>query len=188
MSVTTSNTNVEEDETDRDAMPEVAAYIAARVAARDRLKLLNRLIADTTRQSKLKDEMADFRKRIAAKNSRYARKLIYGGPATHDDEGKQNMVKKYVGTGIEQQLVPVVKEATAKAVILVGYCPDTLAYFNAMFDEAKKTFPDLHPGGVTCGKVLESSYVKGFTVILFDVPNKPHEGWTYYDSNLDFRY
>jgi len=114
------------------------------------------------------EDMADFRKKIASDGS-YARKRIYGGPKT-------------------QSMQPVKATEMATAVILVGYCPDTLAYFNAMFDEARKSFPDLKACDVTCGKVIRSESVKGFTVILFAVPDVPVDSWDYYNSHVDFNY
>ncbi len=103
------------------------------------------------------DGMADFARMIAADNG-YALKRIY---APKD-------------------------RVSATACILVGYCPDTLAHFQAIYEEAKKSFPHLTPEMVTCGKVHESSYVKGFTLVIFDCPRKKVKGWEYYESGIDF--
>ena len=56
-------------------------------------------------------------------------------------------------------------------VILVGYCDDTLAYFNALFNAAKKSFPELTEKEFTCGKVRSSPCYKGFTVVEFNATN-----------------
>lgn len=77
----------------------------------------------------------------------------------------------------------------SKAVIMVGYCPDTLAYFNAMFTEAKRSFPNLNAENVICGKVTRSNCVKGYTLIIFDCPNEPVDGWDFYEnSQIDFNF
>ncbi len=135
----------------------------------------------------MSNEMKRFRKMIET-DGRYARKIIYGGPKTHDEDGKPIMSMQYVGTTAKMSLQPVPVTEQATAVILVGYCPDTLAYFNAIFDEARKSFPDLKPDQVTCSKVSKSDCVQGFTMILFRVPNKPVKGWSYSNSHIDFNY
>jgi hypothetical protein len=76
----------------------------------------------------------------------------------------------------------------ATACVLVGYCPDTLAYFQVMFEEAKKSFPELTASDVTCAKVTSSPSIKGFTIILFECDKKPVDGWDYYDSQIDFHF
>ena len=62
------------------------------------------------------------------------------------------------------------------AFILVGYCPDTLNYFLALFDKAKESYPELTLGEVTCSKVKKSSWCEGFTLITFPVKSKAR-GW-----------
>lgn len=75
------------------------------------------------------------------------------------------------------------------AVILVGYCPDTLAYFNAMTEEARKDF-EIDDENVTCGRVRRSSSVQLFTYIMFDIDGPPRDvkGWDSYDRCVDFEY
>ncbi len=72
------------------------------------------------------------------------------------------------------------------AVMLVGYCDDTLDNFKTMVEVARKSFPDLKDEEVTCSKVRKSSSVQGFTVIIFPVTVKEAEGWTYIDHGIDF--
>ncbi len=81
-------------------------------------------------------------------------------------------------------------ERGAAACILVGYCPDTLDYFLALYEEAKKSFPDLKIGDVTCGKVTQSSSVKSFTLIIFNIPGEKRtvDGWDDWDMDLNFNY
>lgn len=75
------------------------------------------------------------------------------------------------------------------ACILVGYCPDTLAYFRAMFKLAKKSFPDLIEEECTCGKVSRSSSIQGFTLLLFHLESRKFEidGWDNFGP-IDFNY
>lgn len=81
-------------------------------------------------------------------------------------------------------------QQNSAAYILVGYCPDTLDYFNAMFRLAKKTFPWIKPSDVTCGKVRNSDSVKGFTVITFRIPPEQsyQQGWHRYGCQVDFSF
>lgn len=74
---------------------------------------------------------------------------------------------------------------TGQFGILIGYCPDTLECFQAMYEAAKKSFPALTPGDVTCGRVTQSSYNKGFTLILFQAT--PFlKGWKFVDADTPF--
>jgi hypothetical protein len=77
------------------------------------------------------------------------------------------------------------------AFILVGYCPDTLDNFLALFNDARKTFPGLRLEDISCGKVSKSNTIYGFTLIRFDVkgPRKKYRGWDGLDGkHLDFNY
>jgi len=80
------------------------------------------------------------------------------------------------------------KEGSGTGVVLVGYCPDTLAYFLAMYEEAKKTFPQLKMNDCTCSKVHTSNCIKGFTVLLFNVSGEKREyaGWDSWNMSIDF--
>ena len=73
--------------------------------------------------------------------------------------------------------------------LLVGYCPDTLAYFTALYEHAKKTFPDLKSEDVTCGKIQKSRDIYGFTFIKFPIAGKRRdiEGYTE-RREIDFSY
>ena len=80
------------------------------------------------------------------------------------------------------------KDKRGRAFILVGYCPNTLDYFLALFEEAKKSYPELTLGEVTCSKVKESGGYKGFTLITFSVKTKA-KGWTVGEyANMDIRF
>ena len=76
------------------------------------------------------------------------------------------------------------------AVIAVGYCPDTLAYFRRLYEEAQKSFPALSDIEVTCSRARNSQTMDGFTVILFKVPagHKKLAGWQYVNDVLPFSY
>lgn len=65
---------------------------------------------------------------------------------------------------------------TGTFVMLVGYCPDTLDYFNALFRKARKSFPKLSQEGVICGKVTKSDRIQGFTLLMFPAGNLL-KGW-----------
>lgn len=82
-------------------------------------------------------------------------------------------------------------KASRRACILVGYCPDTLAYFDALFIEAKKSFPWLKAENATCGKVTNSHSVQGFTLLTFLLPDDAPldvEGWSIREGHIDFHY
>ena len=49
--------------------------------------------------------------------------------------------------------------------LLVGYCPDTTPYFMGLLLDALSSFPDLNLSKVTFGKVSNSSWAKGFTLL-----------------------
>lgn len=88
--------------------------------------------------------------------------------------------------GLQKRLYT--KGTPAKGVILVGCCDDSLANFKQMVEIARETFPTLKDEDVTCSKVTQSRNVKGFTVILFDVPDGKTiaEGWDVWEGFLDF--
>lgn len=119
------------------------------------------------------NEIEDFKYRLR-KNDNYCRKFIYGN---QEREYKGN---EYVYVGE--------KRPTAIAAMLVGYCDDNLENFIAMTEVARESFSDLKNSDVTCSKVTRSSYMKGFTVILFSVPNKAVEGWHYDQGCIDFNF
>lgn len=103
------------------------------------------------------------------------------------------------------------KNFVVTGVVLVGYCPDTLDYFNALYEHAKLSFPNLAQSEITCGKVTKSSNIQGFTLLIFSLtahlkgwepvieetnehytsykPYKAPNGelWSVY-KNLDFNY
>ena len=74
------------------------------------------------------------------------------------------------------------------AVLMVGYCPDTVPYFLAMGEMILQDFPDADPNQMTCAKVRESHYVHGYTVILAPIkgPKRDVKGWD--ESHVDFTY
>lgn len=59
-----------------------------------------------------------------------------------------------------------------KAVLLVGYCPDTLSYFAGLFAEVKKAFPCAKAEEAICTKVRKSDMVNGFTMLLVPIYGK----------------
>ena len=72
--------------------------------------------------------------------------------------------------------------------IMVGYCPDTLDYFLALYNRAQKSFPSLKMSECTIGKVSKSNWNYGFTIIAFSVSSVPR-GWEKRAlKSLDFNY
>ena len=61
-----------------------------------------------------------------------------------------------------------------KIVYLVGYCPLTLAYYNALFTDAQKYFTNLDPEKAFCGKVRESAFILGYTLMIIPIENKKY--------------
>lgn len=80
------------------------------------------------------------------------------------------------------------KKKSGRAFIMVGYCPNTLDWILALYDEAKKSYPKLRPGKVINGKISKSNCYDGFTFISFPVKSKV-KGWRVIkESQLDFFY
>lgn len=74
------------------------------------------------------------------------------------------------------------------AYVLVGYCPDTLAYFKAIGERLKKQFPEVKETNITCAKVSKSESVYGFTIGLTSIkgPKRKIKGWS--ERPIDFNY
>lgn len=51
--------------------------------------------------------------------------------------------------------------------VLVGYCPQTIPYYEKMIAELKRTFPKAETRDIELGKVSKSSCVQGFTLITW---------------------
>jgi len=51
--------------------------------------------------------------------------------------------------------------------VLVGYCPQTIPYYQKMVEELQKTFPEAETRDIELGKVSKSSCVQGFTAIMW---------------------
>lgn len=78
------------------------------------------------------------------------------------------------------------KTKTGQAFIMVGYCPNTLDWILALYNEAKKNYPKLGLGEVISGKIRKSCCYDGFTFISFHVKSKA-KGWEIRkESQLDF--
>lgn len=60
-------------------------------------------------------------------------------------------------------------------IVLVGYCPDTLAWFAGMFADMQAACPDVNAERAICTKVRESSCRKGFTLLLADIKGEPRD-------------
>lgn len=66
-----------------------------------------------------------------------------------------------------------------RLVYLVGYCPDALSYYLAMFMDAQKVVPEINAGDTLCSKVSKSCCCQGFTLMLIDIagPKRKIEGF-----------
>lgn len=51
--------------------------------------------------------------------------------------------------------------------VLVGYCPQTIPYYQKMIKELRRTFPEAKTKDVECHQVTKSSCVQGFTLITW---------------------
>lgn len=80
-------------------------------------------------------------------------------------------------------------ENGGKAILLVGYCPDTLPYFLGLAQDLKERIPEANLNEAICAKVSKSDYLYGFTVLLAPVDCKKRniEGFDEYKS-IDFNY
>jgi hypothetical protein len=102
-----------------------------------------------------------------------------------------------IATMIEPQPIPEHAEKYVKwrddgkfgwAYIVVGYCPDELAYFIGLAQELAKDIPEVNPGKVTCSKITVSSTMKGFTIAIarLAIPKREIPGYT--ERSMDFNY
>lgn len=75
------------------------------------------------------------------------------------------------------------------AILLVGYCPQTLPYYLGLVEDLLSTFPDVDKKEIQFGHVTQSTTVKGFTILLapVDGPKREIHGYTEWDS-IDFNY
>lgn len=81
------------------------------------------------------------------------------------------------------------EDGTGTAILLVGYCPQTLPYYLGLTAELLKTFPDVDQGEIGCHHVTQSHYVKGFTLLLAKVKGPKREIPGYDErKSIDFNY
>jgi hypothetical protein len=75
------------------------------------------------------------------------------------------------------------------AILLVGYCPQTLPYYLGLVEDLLKTFPTVEQEDIFFGHVTQSNTVKGFTILMAPVsgPKRKISGYTEWDS-IDFNY
>ena len=75
------------------------------------------------------------------------------------------------------------------AIMLVGYCPDTLPYFLGLAEDLMKCIPEADLQEATCAKVSKSDCIQGFTVLMAPVPGPKRviKGFEEYDS-INFNY
>lgn len=75
------------------------------------------------------------------------------------------------------------------AMLLVGYCPQELAYYLGLAREFLKTFPDANVGAMGCHQITRSHNVKGFTLAILPIkgPKRDIPGYDVW-SGIDFNY
>lgn len=75
------------------------------------------------------------------------------------------------------------------AILLVGYCPDTLPYFLGLALDLKARIPEANIQEATCAKVSKSMSVYGFTLLMAPVPGEKRviKGFDEWGS-IDFNY
>ncbi len=76
---------------------------------------------------------------------------------------------------------------TTRAFIFTSRYDDSFAGFQRLVKEVKKDFPKIPNSEITCSKVTQSSYMKGFPVVSFLLPDntkhKNYDDWTTFDFN-----
>ena len=79
-------------------------------------------------------------------------------------------------------------ENQGKVFLLVGYCPDTLPYFLGLAQELMNDIPDVKPEEITFGKVKDSGWAKGFTLVEAsikgpkrNIPGYSERSWENFD-------
>lgn len=70
-------------------------------------------------------------------------------------------------------------ERFANVHLLVGYNQGTISDFQKMAEEMRETFPGATDDLVSAGKVNNSRFVRGFSIIHFDthIPEGAYYGW-----------
>ncbi len=72
------------------------------------------------------------------------------------------------------------KKGHATAVIhLISDMNDNIANFQEMARKLRKTFPEAKNSDITAGRIYESSYVFGHSIIIWsaELPKKDYPGW-----------
>ncbi len=72
----------------------------------------------------------------------------------------------------------------ANVHLLVGYCPTTIAYFQALAEELRKTFPEAKDEDLYCGQVTKSHSVDGFTLLRWnaEIDKKEYKGFASHEN------
>ncbi|MBP9748093.1 MAG: hypothetical protein KBD17_00475 [Candidatus Pacebacteria bacterium] len=77
-------------------------------------------------------------------------------------------------------------EVNAIVHILEGYNQGTLADFQRMAKLLRETFPHITDDQIECGKVFQSDFVKGHTIIGWGgyIPKREYPGWTSIEGGM----
>jgi len=72
-------------------------------------------------------------------------------------------------THIERYVIWNKSANGGKLITLVGYCPDTLAYYKLFFEDAQESVPEIREDLAICGKVQASLSKKNFTLMVIPI-------------------
>lgn len=78
----------------------------------------------------------------------------------------------------------------SRAFVLVGYCPDNLEYFLALYEWARERFPKLKRKDCNCGKIIKSGSIQGYTFLSFPVSGEMRDipNFDNFTSSIDFNF
>lgn len=76
----------------------------------------------------------------------------------------------------------------ANVHLLVGYNQQTIADYQEMAKELRKTFPDAKDSELMCSHVTKSRYCEGFTLLAYnaEIDDKEYEGWGRRETPPDY--
>jgi hypothetical protein len=60
----------------------------------------------------------------------------------------------------------------AHIYVIVGYCPDTVPYFMGLLEDTMARLPEINLNDINFGKVTNSRWCKGFTLLAGTIPGK----------------
>ena len=78
----------------------------------------------------------------------------------------------------------------ANVHLLVGYNDGTIASYQKMAEELRKTFPEAEDGEIHCSKIEGSSHYNGFSLITWStfLPEGKYKGWHQFEGCPDYHW